>query len=195
MLEKIKGYHIILASGSPRRQELLKGAGFNFELFTDFEVEESFPADLEGKEIALYLAMKKSLAIPRKLNQQEILITADTVVCQGKQLLDKPGNEQEARATLQQLSGQSHHVHTGVCLRSLQKTIEFSASTKVTFGMLSEKEINYYIRHFNPFDKAGAYGIQEWIGFVGVEKISGSYFNVMGLPVNMLYRELENFIE
>lgn len=194
LLERIREYSLILASGSPRRQELLRSAGFDFQLVTDLDVEESYPGDMPAKEVPAYLAEKKSGAWPGLLGPRDILITADTVVCQGTSILEKPVDAENARAILNMISGNSHDVYTGVCLRSAQKQSTFVAATEVRFGLLSEEEINYYIRHYQPFDKAGAYGIQEWIGYVGVEEIRGSYFNVMGLPVHMLYRGLEAFI-
>ncbi len=195
LLEKIKEYTLILASGSPRRQELMRAAGFNFQLCTDLEVEETYPEAMPGEEIPVYLANKKSAAYSIPLNDRDILITADTIVYQGECVLEKPGNEDEARASLRLISGQSHFVYTGVCIRSAAKHTSFVARSEVRFGPLSEEEINYYIQHYEPYDKAGAYGIQEWIGYIGVEEIRGSYFNVMGLPVHMLYRELETFIK
>jgi septum formation protein len=194
LLERIRDYTLILASGSPRRQELLGSAGFTFRLVADLEVEETYPDRLSGKEIPGYLAVKKSEAYPGVLGARDILITADTVVCQGKRILEKPVDAEAARTALQTISGKSHHVYTGVCLRSAAKRTVFVAATEVRFGSLSEEEINYYIEHYQPFDKAGAYGIQEWIGYIGVEEIRGSYFNVMGLPVHKLYRELEAFL-
>ncbi|MDF1570165.1 MAG: Maf family nucleotide pyrophosphatase [Bacteroidales bacterium] len=194
LLERIREYSIILASGSPRRQELLGSAGFTFQLVADLEVEETYPDALSGKQIPGYLAVKKSEAYPWVLGARDILITADTVVCQGTRILEKPVDGEDARTTLRMISGKSHHVYTGVCLRSAAKRTVFVAATEVRFGSLSEEEINYYIQHYQPFDKAGAYGIQEWIGYIGVEEIRGSYFNVMGLPVHKLYRELEAFL-
>lgn len=194
LFEKLDNYKLILASASPRRMELLNAAGFRFELETGLKTDESYPDSLEGKEIPLYIARKKSDAFPRPLDEGEILITADTIVCQKGEVLLKPASDNEAREILSKISGNSHFVFTGVCLRSAQHVVGFVASTEVRFGILSEKEINYYIQNYKPYDKAGAYGIQEWIGYVGVEQIIGSYFNVMGMPVHMLYRELEKFI-
>jgi septum formation protein len=195
LLERIREYTLVLASGSPRRQELLRAAGFDFQLVTDLEVEETYPDNMPGKEIPAYLAEKKSAAWTGVLRPRDILITADTVVCQGTSILEKPVDAENAREILGMISGNSHFVYTGVCLRSSAKRSTFVAATEVRFGFLSEEEINYYIQHYQPFDKAGAYGIQEWIGCIGVEEIRGSYFNVMGLPVHMLYRELETFIK
>ena len=195
LFEKIKDYKLILASASPRRRELLRAAGYIFELKAGYHTEEIYPDHLKGDEICSYLARKKSDSFPYPLADEEILITADTIVYQDREVLLKPESADEARETLNKISGNTHFVYTGVCLRSVRKVIEFVASTEVRFGNLSEKEINYYIQNYKPYDKAGAYGIQEWIGSVGVEEIRGSYFNVMGMPLHMLYRELEHFIE
>jgi septum formation protein len=194
LFDKIRNYHIILASGSPRRSELLRSAGFVFDVVTGFETDENYPPDLREEAIPLYLAEKKSMDFPGVITNGMIVITADTIVSQQGEVLHKPGSAAEAFATLQKISGNSHYVHTGICLRSADKTAVFSASTEVRFGILTEEEIHYYIQTYKPFDKAGAYGIQEWIGFVGVEEIRGSYFNVMGLPIHKLYRELEKII-
>lgn len=195
LLEKLSNYHIILASGSPRRQELLREMGIEFHLKTGFSVEENYPDYLEGEEIPVYLAEKKSEAYPGVLREKDILLTADTIVYQDGSVLPKPGNEEEARETLKVISGNSHFVYTGLCLRSKEKRAACCTATEVVFEALSDSEIDYYIRNYKPFDKAGAYGIQEWIGFVGVKEIRGSYFNVMGLPIHRLYRELKTFIE
>jgi septum formation protein len=195
LFEKIKDYKLILASQSPRRRELLGNAGFTFEAIDGTETDELFPPCLKGREIPLYLARKKSDAFHRALTYNEILITADTIVYQDDEVLLKPDSAEEAKRILRRISGNSHFVYTGICLRSAQKAVQFVASTEVRFGILSEQEINYYIQNYQPYDKAGAYGIQEWIGYVGVEEIRGSYFNVMGLPVHVLYRELEKFID
>lgn len=195
LLEQIKNYRLILASGSPRRRDLMKAVGFDFEVSPGYIPDESYPGSLKGKEIPEYLARKKSEAYPYEIAIGEIVITADTVVCQDDEVLHKPASETEAAEILRKISGNSHFVYTGVCLRSALKMNTFVSSTEVLFGPLSESEINYYIQNYKPFDKAGAYGIQEWIGFVGVEEIRGSYFNVMGLPVHRLYRELEQMIQ
>lgn len=194
LLELLRGYRIILASGSPRRQELLRALGLEYILYTDTRMDEEYPSHLKGKDIPEYLAKKKSDAYGKELGQDEILITADTIVYQDDEVLTKPIDRDDAISILEKISGNEHHVYTGVCLRSSNKEHSFVASTLVRFGELSMKEIEYYIDNFKPYDKAGAYGIQEWIGFVGVEEIHGSYFNVMGLPIHLLYRELESFI-
>jgi len=195
LLHKIKDFHIILASGSPRRKELLASLGLKFDLHTATETDESYPRDLKDRQIAAYLARKKSDAYPSELGSHEILITADTIVVMDGKVMGKPDSLENARTTLRALSGHSHYVYTGICLRTVHKTRVFVSRTEVVFGNISEDEIDYYIRHYKPYDKAGAYGIQEWIGYVGVKEIRGSYFNVMGLPIQRLYRELEKFIK
>ena len=195
LLDTIKAYTLILASNSPRRQELMQAVGFECKLVTNMDVSESYPGDLQGREIALYLAEKKSTGYHHPLGDKDILITADTILYQGGRVLEKPNNSMDARKSLRMISGESHFVFTGVCLRNNQKRKSFVSSTEVKFAQLSDEEINYYIQNYQPYDKAGAYGIQEWIGYVGVEKINGSYFNVMGLPLHQLYRELEKFIK
>lgn len=184
---------IILASGSPRRQELLKEMGLEFQI--NFrEVDEVYPPELKGKEIAEYLAKLKASAFSKEeIPDKHILITADTIVCLGDKLLEKPENFEQAQEMLTLLSGKWHEVITGVCLKSNKKEKIFSASTKVRFKKLTTAEIKYYIENYNPYDKAGAYGIQEWIGFIGIREISGSFYNVMGLPVQKLYEELQKF--
>lgn len=191
----LKVYKLILASGSPRRKKLMESVGLSFTIFTDIEVDEDYPRDLFGADITEYLARKKADAYPFELKDNEILITADTIVCQGDIVLLKPENRKNALTILSQISDNSHFVYTGVHLRSKTHSRSFVASTEVKFGKLSREEIEFYIDTYKPYDKAGSYGIQEWIGYVGVEEIHGSYFNVMGLPVHMLYRELENFIK
>ncbi|MCF8346439.1 MAG: Maf family nucleotide pyrophosphatase [Bacteroidales bacterium] len=194
LFEKIRNYHLILASGSPRRRELLRSAGFVFDVVDGVMTDETYPEELMEEAIPVYLAKKKSMAFSGRVSAGMIVITADTIVSQQGEVLHKPGSAAEAFATLQKISGNSHYVHTGVCLRSADMTAVFSASTEVRFGVLSDEEIQYYIETYKPYDKAGAYGIQEWIGYVGVEEIRGSYFNVMGLPIHKLYRELEKII-
>lgn len=186
-------YKIILASNSPRRQELLKLMGIEFTIKLR-PVDESFPAHFSPVGIARYLCEKKAMAFePDELNEGELLITADTIVCLENEIMNKPADRKHAIEMLQKLSGKKHQVITGVTLRSLTKMTSFTVSTDVVFKALSEDEISYYVDHFQPFDKAGAYGIQEWIGFVGIEKIEGSYFNVVGLPTARLYEELRKF--
>ena len=187
-----KNLKIILASKSPRRQFLLKELGLDFEVRTK-DIDESFPSSLKGQDIALYVCRKKATAFSRSLKENELLITADTIVCIGNSVLNKPSDEKDAAEMLKILSGKMHVVFTAVCLKTTKKEKLFFAGTNVYFKPLGKEEIDYYIKNFNPFDKAGAYGAQEWIGYIGIEKIEGSYFNVMGLPVKELYEELLKF--
>jgi septum formation protein len=195
LIQKVKDYKIILASASPRRQELLSSLGIEFIVDAIINVDESYPESLSSEEIAHFLARKKSLAYPHDLHENEILITADTIVAQDDEILLKPASREDAFATLKKLAGNSHHVYTGVYLRSRNDSTGFVSATEVRFGKLTDEEIYYYIDKYKPYDKAGAYGIQEWIGYVAVEEINGSYFNVMGLPIHKLYQELNNFIK
>ncbi len=185
-------YKLILASKSPRRQQLLKEAGFDFVVKT-LDTDESYPETLEVNAVASFLAKKKAEAFIPTLEDDEAVITADTVVILEDKILGKPKNHIEAKAMLKALSGQQHCVITGVCIASKSKTMVFDDTTLVHFRSLSEKEIDYYIEKYQPFDKAGAYGIQEWIGMIGIQKIEGSYFTVMGLPTHLVYEELEGF--
>lgn len=187
-----KKYKLILASKSPRRQFLLKELGLDFTVHTK-EVDENFPENLKAEKIPLYLCKKKADAFEGELRDNTIVITADTIVWVENQVLNKPENFDDAMRMLKLLSGKKHEVYTAVCLKSKNKTKTFYASTSVYFKVLSLEEIEYYITNFNPYDKAGAYGAQEWIGYIAVEKIEGSYFNVMGLPVRELYEELLKF--
>lgn len=190
--EDLRKYKFILASKSPRRQFLLKDLGLDFEVHTK-DVDESFSAELKAQEIPLYLCKKKADAFDGELDDNTIVITADTVVWIDGQVLNKPENRDDAVRMLTLLSGKMHEVYTGVCLKSKAKTKAFFSLTKVYFKKLSPDEINYYVDNYNPYDKAGAYGAQEWIGYIAVERIDGSYFNVMGLPVRELYEELLDF--
>ena len=195
---RLKRYNLILASKSPRRQFLLKELGLAFKIQTK-DTDESFPKKLKGKQIAYYLCKKKSEAFNNELKPKDLIITADTIVWVKNQVLNKPANYNEAVKMLKLLSGKMHIVFTGVCLSTLaqnKKTIKtkaFVISTKVFFKKLSNEEINFYVKNYKPYDKAGAYGAQEWIGYIGVEKIIGSYFNVMGLPMKELYEALKIF--
>lgn len=192
--EQLKGFKIILGSGSPRRKGLLEELGFDFTI-DNLHVNESYPEGLKGAEIVLFLADLKAMAYPSAcLTDKTILITADTIVCLNDDVMGKPDDQAHAVEILHSLSGKTHRVITGVCLRNSSKKKLFFNETKVTFKVLSDEEINYYIERYKPFDKAGAYGIQEWIGFIGIEKIDGSYFNVMGLPVHQLYDEIQQFV-
>lgn len=179
---------IILASNSPRRKELLGGLGVDFEVKVIKGVEESFPATLPAKDVAEYIAREKAAAY--KVADDELLITADTVVIVGNDILGKPADAADARRMLREISGRIHQVVTGVCLTAKAEQRSFSVSTDVTFKELSDDEIDFYIRTHRPFDKAGAYGIQEWIGYIGVTALHGSYYNVMGFPVQRVYEEL-----
>ena len=181
---------IILASKSPRRQELLRGLGIPFEIRTK-EIDEDFPNTIDASDVASFLAQKKAEAF--ELSIDEILITSDTAVLLTNRILNKPQNTEEAIEMLKSLSGKTHKVCTGVCIKSIEKEVLFSDFTSVTYKQLSTDEIEYYIKQFKPFDKAGSYGIQEWIGFIGIEKIEGCYYNVMGLPLSKLYQELLDF--
>ena len=194
MLKKLsKQYNIILGSASPRRKELLSDIGLTFSIQTN-DKEEAFSNLLREKEIAEFLAKQKSEFLSKKLQQNDILITADTIVSLNNELLNKPKNKEEAFKTLNKISDNTHKVITGVCLKSKNKEIIFSATTLVTFKELSEEEIHHYIKKYNPYDKAGAYGIQDWIGKIGVININGSYTNVVGLPISELYQNLKLFI-
>ena len=192
--DKLKNYRLILASQSPRRRQLLADAGIEFTLAPRFECEETFPADMPAREVAEYLSRLKSEACPEPLAEGDILLTADTVVIAQSEILGKPANRAEAIAMIEKLSGGEHWVTTGVTLRSRDKIHSFSAHSKVYFRSLSAEEIAYYVDSYKPMDKAGAYGIQEWIGYVGIEGIEGSFYNVMGLPVQRVYCALDEFI-
>ena len=185
-------FPIILASNSPRRQELLQKVGIPFTVKVK-EIDEQFPADIETDEVARYLAEQKAEAFLPYLHD-ELVITADTTVILGQEVLNKPADAAEAFAMLTQLSGRAHKVVTGVCMLRKEWRKSFDDTTTVYFRKLEESEINYYIKHFKPFDKAGSYGIQEWIGMIGIEKIEGSYYNVMGLPVEKVYRHLKHYL-
>ena len=187
-----KQYKIILASNSPRRRELLAGLDIDFTVRVLPDIDESYPKSIPTTDIAQFIAEKKADAYRADIIEDELVITADTIVVCNNHVLGKPHNAEEARDMLLMLSGQTHDVITGVCLTTQDKKRAFSVTTQVTFDTLSDQQIDYYINHYRPFDKAGAYGIQEWIGFVGVSDLRGSYFNVMGLPVQRIYKELWN---
>lgn len=189
----VEGYQVVLASNSPRRKELLGGLGISFEVRTLQDIDESYPDTLRGEEIPMYISAKKAEAYRQTMAENELIITADTVVCDNGIVLGKPKDKAEAKQMLLQLSGHAHEVITGVSIVTQEKTVQFASTSKVFFSALTDKEIDYYINVYQPFDKAGAYGIQEWIGFVGVTRIEGSYFNVMGLPIQRLYTELKQF--
>ena len=189
--EKLKNYNIILASGSPRRQQFLKDLNLDFTIQLK-EIEEIYPPHLIGLEITDYLAELKS-SVFTNLNKNDILITSDTIVWLDNKAIGKPKDKQEAIAIFKEMSGKKHQVFTSICLKTITNTRIVNDTTDVYFKTLSDEEINYYLDNFQPYDKAGGYGIQDWIGLVGVEKIDGSYFNVMGLPVHKLYAELLKF--
>lgn len=183
---------ILLASKSPRRQELIQTLGYPFQICS-IDVEEDFPSDLKEAEIAEYLSLKKANGYTQALSNNQVLLTADTIVCVDDSVLNKPADVAEATQMLEMLSGRSHKVITGVTLKSSQQTITFSKTTEVTFKVLTSEEIAYYIENYKPFDKAGAYGIQEWIGYIGITNMKGSYFNVVGLPIQSVYEHLQAF--
>ncbi len=187
-------YRIILASNSPRRRELLAGLGLEFEVRVLQGIDESYPATMPALETAEYIAAKKAAAYQSQMADDELIITADTVVIVGDEVLGKPADADEAHAMLLKLSGRTHQVVTGVCLTTRQQSSHFSVRTDVTFKSLTDDEITYYIEKYKPYDKAGAYGIQEWIGYIGCTGLHGSYYNVMGLPVQRIYTELQSFI-
>ena len=190
----LKGYKLVLASQSPRRRELLKGLDLEFTTCS-VDADESFPAKLKGADAVQYICKAKADAYRPQLNDNTIAITADTVVILDNKIIGKPKSYEEAFSMIRSLSGHVHEVITAVCIFSKEKCEEFYASTEVHFSEIADEEIEYYINKYKPFDKAGSYGVQEWIGYIGIEKIVGSYFNVMGLPVKRLYDELKTFIE
>ena len=190
MLDNLEKYKVILASGSPRRRELMAGLGVNYEVRILPDVDESYPNTLQGEEIPLYIAKEKADAYIPMMQPDELIITADKIVWLDGKVLGKPRDREDALQMLRTMSGRTHEVFTGVCITTTDWQRSFTAQTEVRFATLSEDEIIYYVDNFKPMDKAGAYGVQEWIGFIGVENISGSYYNIMGLPVQKLYREL-----
>ena len=191
MLDNLKKYNIVLASNSPRRKELMSGLGVDYVVKTLPDVHESYPDTLQGTEIPAYISREKADAYKSLIQPDELLITADTIVWLNGEVLGKPKGREGAIDMPRKLSGTSHQVITGVCLTTSDWQKSFTAVTDVTFATLTEEEIIYYVDKYTPMDKAGAYGVQEWIGFIGVESISGSYFNVMGLPIQRLYQELK----
>ena len=193
LIEKLKNYNITLGSKSLRRKELLAELELEFSIKTTDE-KEDYPKDLEINEIAKFLAKQKANIIARDIEKDDLLITADTIVVQNSEVIHKPKNKQDAIEILRKLSGNSHKVITGICITSSEKQIAFSSTTNVFFTNLSDDEICFYIEKYKPFDKAGSYGIQDWIGFIGIEKIIGSYNNVVGLPTAELYNHLVQFV-
>lgn len=188
-----KGYKIILASNSPRRKELLAGLDVDFEVRVIKGIDESYPDSLPTVDIAEYISRKKASAYLQQLAADELLVTADTIVVLGSEVMGKPHDEADACRMLRELSGQTHQVITGVTLATSVRQQSFSVVTDVTFKSFADEEIDYYVSHYKPFDKAGAYGIQEWLGYIGVTALRGSYFNVMGLPVQRIYEALRQF--
>lgn len=193
IIDKLNNYRIILASRSARRQQLLRDLGLEFDVIIK-DYNETFPENLGGEEIARYVAHEKAGSFKPGISENEIVITADTIVWCNNKVLGKPLNSEDAIRILKEISGNTHEVITGVCLLSSFKEKTFSVSTKVTFDTLSYEEMNFYVDKYKPYDKAGAYGIQEWIGIAACSNIEGSYFNVVGLPVQRLYKELQSFI-
>ena len=191
--EKLKDYNLILASGSPRRQEFFKGLGLDFEIRLK-PIKEEYPEKLRHFEISNYLAQLKSIPFENELKENDILITSDTIVWHNNTALGKPKDDEDAFSMIKSMSGQTHEVITSVCFKTKTSQKTVSSVTKVTFKEFTDDEIWYYIKNFNPLDKAGAYGIQEWIGQIGVTKIEGSYFNVMGLPVHLVYQTIVEII-
>jgi septum formation protein len=189
LTEKLKGYRIVLASKSPRRKELLTELGLSFDVQT-FDTDESYPAEMPVGEVPVFLAEQKARPFESSIDDEMLVITADTIVHIEGEILGKPADYDDAFRMLSLLSGKWHQVATGVCIVTKQKKVSFTSQTNVLFKHLTNEEIDYYITNYKPYDKAGAYGIQEWIGFIAVEQIKGSYFNVMGLPVQHLYEEL-----
>lgn len=186
-------YEVVLASNSPRRKELLSGLDIPYQIKTLPDVDESYPEELKGEDIAVYIAREKAEAYRGALGENTLLITADTIVILDGKVYGKPTDEEGAKRMLRDLSGKTHEVVTGVCITAKEKQRAFGVSSEVRFAKLEDAEIEYYVSKYKPLDKAGAYGVQEWIGYVAVEYISGSYFNIMGLPIQRLYRELKQF--
>ena len=193
MLSHLKQYEILLASNSPRRRELLAGLGIEYRVTALPEVDESYPASLSGEEIPLYISQEKAAAYRNLMKEDTLLITADTIVWLEGKVYGKPHDMADAKDMLRALSGKTHTVITGVTLTTLHKQTSFAVSTEVDFAPLDDDEIDYYVETYRPLDKAGAYGVQEWIGYIGVTGLHGSYYNVMGLPIQRLYTELKKF--
>ena len=193
MLENLNKYEIVLASNSPRRKELLQRMGVNFKVRTLFGIDESYPDSLRGEDIVCYISRNKAKAYQSSMASNELLITADTIVYVDGEVMGKPKNAEEAKEMLHKLSGKTHQVITGVTIVTAKRTENFGVTSQVKFTNITDEEINFYVDNYLPFDKAGAYGIQEWIGIVAVEEIKGSYFNVVGLPVQRLYQKLKTF--
>lgn len=193
MLENLNKYEIVLASNSPRRKELLQRMGVNFKVRTLFGIDESYPDSLRGEDIVCYISRNKAKAYQSSMAPNELLITADTIVYVDGEVMGKSKNAEQAKEMLHKLSGKTHQVITGVTIVTAKRTENFGVTSQVKFTNITDEEINFYVDNYLPFDKAGAYGIQEWIGIVAVEEIKGSYFNVVGLPVQRLYQKLKTF--
>lgn len=193
MLENLNKYEIVLASNSPRRKELLQRMGVNFKVRTLFGIDESYPDSLRGEDIVCYISRNKAKAYQSSMAPNELVITADTIVYVDGEVMGKPKNAEQAKEMLHKLSGKTHQVITGVTIVTAKRTENFGVTSQVKFTNITDEEINFYVDNYLPFDKAGAYGIQEWIGIVAVEEIKGSYFNVVGLPVQRLYQKLKTF--
>lgn len=191
MLDNLKKYKVILASNSPRRKELLSGLGLEYEVKVMPGIDETYPDTLPTEDVPVYIAREKAEAYRKSIAEDELIITADTVVCIDGEVLGKPADAAEAHDMLRKLAGRTHLVITGVCLTTSQFQKSFASVTEVTFDKLTDDEISFYVEKYRPFDKAGAYGVQEWIGYVGVTGMNGSFYNVMGLPVQRLYQELK----
>ena len=192
--DKLIGRRLLLASKSPRRSQLMRDCGLDFEVVDGREAEEIYPADMPSEQVAEYLSRVKSDAYADMVGEGDVLITADTIVVAGGEILGKPSDREDAVRMLGLLSGASHTVITGVTLRSADKVESFSCTSRVKFRTIEPDEVGYYLDTYRPYDKAGAYGIQEWIGYVAIEGIEGSFYNVMGLPVQMLYVRLKEFV-
>ena len=190
MQKLLDGKHVILASNSPRRKELLAGLDLDFEVKVLPNIDESYPENLPAMEVSEYISQKEAEAYKGLIRENDVVITADTVVICENEIMGKPHDAEDAQRMLRKLSNKSHQVTTGVCITTLKEQVHFSVTTHVSFKELTDDEINYYIATYKPFDKAGAYGIQEWIGYIGCTGRDGSYYNVMGLPVQRIYREL-----
>lgn len=192
-LNNLANYNIVLASSSPRRRELLAMMDLNFDVAPKLEIDESFPEGMELDDVPAYLSTKKSFAYKKLLSPDQLYITADTLVILDKEILGKPQSEDDAKAMLRKLSGRTHRVVTGVTIFTHSRSVTFSVTSEVDFAELTDDEIDYYVTRFHPTDKAGAYGVQEWIGAMAIRGIRGSYYNVMGLPTHRLYKELQRF--
>jgi septum formation protein len=193
MLNNFKQYNFILGSNSPRRSEILKEIGLDFKIIAS-NIDETIPRGIKNKNVPIFLAKEKANFLAKELNENEILITADTIVLMNDEIITKPLNKKDAKNILQKISNNKHEVITGVCITSNRNQHSFSSKTEVFFNKIRDYEIEYYLEKFKPYDKAGSYGIQEWLGLISVRKIIGSYTNVVGMPSSKLYQELNKFI-